>query len=350
MSESSTYRRIVGGETGVWAAPVRALLRALEGIYTLGVTLRNRRYDRKGAQVTLPIPVISVGNITAGGTGKTPLVIELVQRLESLGRNPAVISRGYKADQGEPNDEECLVRKHCPAVVCLADSDRGRAGVIAHREFGADVIVLDDGFQHRRLARTLDIVVVDATCPFGYGHLLPAGLLREPVEGLRRAHVVVVSRCGQVSKSDLARLETRLRDLAKNAALLQCDHLVTGIERLDGTPVEGSVEGERAVLFAGIGHPAAFRTTAQSLGVEVVGERWWPDHHHYRRGDIDALLKTNAFPSHDLLITTEKDAIKLAAIEGFDHARIAVIKITIDFAHDGGTILQSLLRDAQAES
>lgn len=350
MSESSTYRRIISGGIGAWGAPVRGLLRVLEGPYALGVNLRNRWYDRRGARVILPIPVISVGNLTAGGTGKTPLVIELARRLERMGRNPAVISRGYKANKGESNDEERLIRKHCPAVVCLSDSDRGHAGVIAHRKFGADAVILDDGFQHRQLARTLDIVVVDATCPFGFGHLLPRGLLREPLGALRRAHLVVATRCGQVSKSDLARLETRLRDLAENAVHLRCDHVVTGIERLDGTPIKGSLEGGRAVLFAGIGHPAAFRTTVQSLGVSVVGERWWPDHHHYRSADVNALLKANAFPPHDRLITTEKDAIKLAAIKGFDHARIAVVKIAIDFAHEGGTILQSLLDDALAES
>ena len=350
MREPSTYRRVIGGEAGPWAATARVLLHVLEGPYALAITLRNRWYDRRGAHVTLPIPVISVGNLTAGGTGKTPLVIELLQRLERMGRNPAVISRGYRADQGEPNDEERLIRKHCPTVVCLADSDRGRAGQVACQRFGADVIVMDDGFQHRQLARTLDIVVVDATCPFGYGHLLPRGLLREPLGALRRAQVVVISRCGQVSKAELARLETRLRELAKTATHLQCDHHFTGVECLDGTPISGLLEGRRAVLFAGIGQPQAFRTTAQSLGIEVVGERWWPDHHRYRLGDLKALLKANAFPPHDLLITTEKDAVKLSAVTGFDHTRIAVIKIAIDFAHNGGTILDKLLRNALARS
>ena len=350
MREPRTYRRIIGGEAGPWAATARALLHALEGPYGLGITLRNRWYDRRGARVTLPIPVISVGNLTAGGTGKTPLVIELLQRLERLGHNPAVISRGYRADQGEPNDEELLIRKHCPTVVCLADADRGRAGKVAYHRFGADVIVLDDGFQHRQLARVLDIVVIDATCPFGYGHLLPRGLLREPPEALRRAQVVVISRCGQVSKSALARLETRLRELAKTATHLQCDHRVAGVEWLDGTPISGSLEGRRAVLFAAIGHPAAFRTTARSLDIEIVGERWWPDHHHYRRADLSALLRANTFPPHDLLITTEKDAVKLRAVTGLDHSGIAVIKITIDFAHNGGTIIENVLKDALARS
>ena len=350
MNKSSVYRRIVNGEAGAWAIPIRAFLRGLESLYAGAIAFRNRTYDRRGPRVLLPVPVISVGNLTVGGTGKTPLVIELVQRLERMGRNPAVVSRGYKADRDEPNDEERLIRKHCPGVVCLSDPDRGGAGDLAHRKFGADVIVLDDGFQHRQLARTLDIVVVDATCPFGFGHLLPRGLLREPVGALRRAQVVVATRCDQVSRAQLGRLKTRLRDLAKQAVHLQCNHLVTGIERLDAAPIQDPLEGRRVVVFAGIGHPGAFKTTVQSLGVEIVGERWWPDHHHYRLADIKALLEVNAFPEHDLLITTEKDAIKLAEMKGFNHADIVVVKIAIDFADDGGTILQRLLEEMLVES
>ena len=150
----------------------------------------------------------------------------------------------------------------------------------------------------------------------------------------------------QVSPAELSGLDRRLRCLADGASLLKCTHRVTAVERLDGTPVETPLAGKRAVLFAGIGHPRAFAATARSLGVEVVGRRWWPDHHHYRPGDIASLLKAGAFPPHDLLITTEKDAIKLVGLTGVDGAGIAVIKIAIDFVGDGGTILQALLKEA----
>ena len=345
MSQPSRYRRIIAGDTGPWGAPVRAVLRVLEAVYAGGVAWRNRRYDRAGPRTVLAVPVISVGNITAGGTGKTPFVIEVVRRLEGVGRNPAVISRGYKAVDGEPNDEERLIRKHCPHVVCLSDPDRGRAAETACQRFGADVIVLDDAFQHRRLGRTVDIVVIDATCPFGYGHLLPRGLLREPVRGLQRADVVVITRCDQVSRTELSRLAARLRRLADRAIQLRCNHRVTAIERLDGTPVNEPLAGKRAVLFAAIGHPGAFVTTVQSLGVDVVGTRWWPDHHHYRMADINALQKTGAWPPYDLLITTEKDAIKLAEWERGESPSIVVVRVAIDFVDDGGTILQKLLEE-----
>ncbi|UCE60131.1 MAG: tetraacyldisaccharide 4'-kinase [Phycisphaerales bacterium] len=350
MDERSPYRRIMAGQTGVWAAPLRAVLRAGAIIYGGVVYLRNRRFDRRGPTAILPVPVISVGNITAGGTGKTPLVIELVNHLEQMGYSPAVVSRGYAAFDEQINDEECVIRAECPGVVCVSDPDRVQAGEIAHSKYGADVIVLDDGFQHRRLSRTLDIVVVDASCPFGYGYLLPRGLLREPVANLARGDVAVVTRSDQVSSAAMSALDKKLRRIAPDAVHLHCRHSVTGVCRLDGTPIDGALEGKRAVLFAGIGRPEAFATTVRSLDVEVVGERWWPDHYHYRVRDIDSLLGAGTFPAHDVLLTTQKDAAKISMLGRFEHANILVVNIAIDFLGDGGTILRSVLADALPRS
>jgi len=343
MDDDASYRRILSGRGGTWQRPIRLGLRCLEELYAFGVALRNRRFDRTGPKTVLPIPVISVGNITAGGTGKTPLVVELLQRLTKMGFAPAVVSRGYKAVPGEPNDEERFIERQVPGVVCLADANRIRAAEQAHREFGADVIVLDDGFQHRRIARTIDLVVIDATCPFGYGHLLPRGLLREPPSSLQRAHVVVITRCDQVSRARLSEVTARVRELADSAVVARCVHRVTGIERLDGTPAPIELAGKRAVLFAAIGRPEAFATTVRSLGVEIAGVRWWPDHHRYTQRDVSTLTQVGKFPQHDMLLTTEKDAVKLATLPDLDHAGIGVVKITIDFVGDGGTILESML-------
>jgi len=343
MHGESLYRKIVAGETGVWASPVRGLLWSASGVYGRVIALRNAWYDRKGATTRLPVPVISVGNLTVGGTGKTPFVIDLVRRLDALGFSPAVIARGYGASPGEPNDEQKLVQKNCPSVAYVSDPDRRRAGEFACRRFGADVIVLDDGFQHRRLARDLDIVLVDATCPFGYGHVLPRGLLREPVIGLRRAHVVVLTRCEQVSRTELTRIETRLRELAPDAAHLKCNHRVTAIQRLDGTAVEGGLDRKRVVLFAGIAQPQSFVTTVSSMGADVAAARWFPDHHHYTRRNLESLLHADRFPRHDFLVTTEKDAVKLAELRGLDGATIVVVRVAIDFVDDGGIMLQAIL-------
>jgi len=343
MNGSSLHRKIISGHGGVWAWPVRAGLRLLEGAYSTCVQIRNRHFDREGASVVVPIPVISVGNITAGGTGKTPLVMEVVRRLEAMGLSPAVVARGYKSASGEPNDEQRLVLKSCPGVGYVADPDRVRAAQFARLRCGADVIVLDDGFQHRRISRGLDIVLIDAMCPFGFDHLLPRGLLREPLEALRRADVIVVSRVDQVSASEISVIDNRLRHLTGDTILIKSRHRVIAVEHLDGPPVGEKIEGKRAVVFAGIGNPSAFRTTVRMLGVEIVGEKWWPDHHHYRRRDIDTLIATGRFAPHDMLLTTEKDAVKLAELGGLDHARIGVVRIAVDFLDDGGTMLQKAL-------
>ncbi len=346
MSEHSPYRRIISGQTGIWSLPVRALLRAGEVVYSGAVALRNRHYDRHGPRAVLPVPVISVGNITVGGTGKTPFVIDLIQRLEGMGYSPAAVSRGFKAPMDEPNDEERLIRKRCPSVVCLADPDRTRAAKSACSRHGADVIVLDDAFQHRRLGRSLDIVLVDATCPFGYDHLLPRGLLREPISSLARAGLVVLTRCDQTSPVELARIADRIRIFNGDLPLIKCSHRVTGIERLGGTPTDKTLTGKRAVLFAGIARPAAFVATVCALDVNVVGHRWWPDHHRYRRRDVDTLLTGARFAPYDVLITTEKDAVKLEGLGALDHMPIYVVKISIGFMEDGSTMLQHVLERA----
>lgn len=355
MGEHSIYRRIIGPGAPSWTLPIRGLLRLGEAGYTVAVGLRNAYYDWRGPRHVLPLPVISVGNLTVGGTGKTPFVIALVHRLAQMGLTPAVVARGYKAKPGEPNDEERLIRAHCPGVVVVSGVDRAAAAEVASREIGGDivalpdVIVLDDAFQHRRIARSLDIVLLDATCPFGYGHLLPRGLLREPVRSLRRAQAVVVTRADQATDHQRKVLRAAVRSWAGDVPLMECIHRVTSVERLDGTVVNGSLAGRRAVLFAGIARPEAFARTARSLGVDVVGTRWWPDHHHYQPGDIRSLLAKKRPHSgsptapYDVLLTTEKDAVKLARLDGLDDPGILVLKISIDFLADGVTILQNLL-------
>ncbi len=343
MATDAMYRRIMAGDAGVWAAPLRGLLRLGEAAYTVGINARNRRYDNNGPVTTLDVPVISVGNITVGGTGKTPLVIELVRRLGAVGKSPAVVARGYGSEVGETGDEQRLIRRHCPDVAYVADADRIAGAQHAVAAFGADVIVLDDGFQHRRLGRKLDIVLIDATCPFGYGHVLPRGLLREPVTALRRAGLVVITRCDQASPVSLQETQRKLERLVDGAAIIRCRHDAVGIEDLHGHDLTKSVAGQRAVLFAAIGNPASFAHTCLSLGVEVVGHRWWPDHHRYTQRDVNTLTRVGKFPPHDILLTTEKDAVKLSQLPALDHTGIGVVKVAIDFVDDGGTILESKL-------
>ena len=343
MDRAPLHHRILSKDVGLWGVPVRAGLRAIEVGYAAAIALRNAHYDGNGPRAVLPVPVISVGNVTAGGTGKTPLVIELLERLGRMGCNPVVVSRGYKAHDGGANDEERLIRCHVPGAICLSSSNRMEAGEAAIQSHRADVIVLDDAFQHRQLGRTLDIVLVDATCPFGFDHLLPRGLLREPLEALRRADAIVLTRCDQVSPQELARVEARIRSFHDTAKIIKCKHRVTKLQSLGGLPVDEPPDGKRAVLFAGIGRPGAFAETVRGMGVEVVGERWWPDHHAYVSKDWSELVGAHRFPQHDWLMTTEKDAVKLVGLSGTEGAGIVVVRVAIDFEGDGGTMLQSLL-------
>jgi len=343
------HRRIVSGQSGLWAAPVRWAMGRLSRVYSWGVAARNRAFDCRGAAARLSVPVISVGNIIAGGTGKTPLVIDITGRLIERGRKPAVISRGYRGGPDGLNDEHQLIQRHCPQAICLSDPDRVRGGQLAIQRDGADVIVLDDAFQHRRIHRDFDIVLIDATCPFGFDRLLPRGLLREPPWQLRRADIIVITRVDQVSPGDLAVIANRIRHYAAGTQILKCRHRPVSVSTLKTgvapvlDPCGTSLEGKQVVCFAGVGNPEAFEATVASMGAEVVGRKWWPDHHRYHPKDMDELLRAGRFPDFDLLVTTEKDAVKLTPLAPLPHPQIAVVGVKIELLDGGATILAARL-------
>lgn len=325
------------------------MLAAAEIPYAGAVRIRNRLYDRRGPRGRVQIPVISVGNITTGGTGKTPCVIAVVQLLTALGRKPAVIARGYKSAAGLPNDEELLVRAACPNVLYVADPNRVRAAERVARGRLTDVIVLDDGFQHRALHRDLDLVLIDATCPFGYEHLLPRGRLREPIASLGRADAAVITRCDQVDGAGIQAIESRMKQHLADRPILRARHRVVTIEPLSQTPPKvshASNERRNVVLFAGIGRPCAFQQTIEMLGHSVVDCHWFPDHHRYHQGDIEWLRRR--FPRAECLLTTEKDAVKLTALDTAGMP-IHVVKVAIDFGVPGLTMVESLLEEALAK-
>lgn len=346
MIEPTLGRRILAGQTGLWALPLQAALRAGEIAYSTIVQCRNRFYDDARRVVRVTAPVISVGNITVGGTGKTPMVIELARRLESAGRNPVIVARGYGGVASAPSDEELLIRKACPAVAYVCESNRFRGADLAIKRMGADAIVLDDAFQHRRLHRDLDIVLIDALCPFGFGHVLPRGLLREPLSGLARAHVAIVTRFDQAPQHELQRIETVFRNHNHDAPIIRSCTKVSGIEYLDAVPVAGIAPGMRVLAFAGIGRPQGFAATLASLGLEVVATRWWPDHHPYRQVEITRMLEDPRNPPYDLAMTTEKDAVKIVQLKGLDPRSIGVVRIGLEFPGGGDAVLNRLVEQA----
>jgi tetraacyldisaccharide 4'-kinase len=348
MNAPSVYHRVIAADDRPWSLPLRAVLRAASTLYRVGVSARNRRYDRNAAaSVRLPVPVISVGNVTTGGTGKTPLVIEIARRLRERHRTPAVLSRGYKAAADQEADELRLVRRRLPEVICVADPDRLRGARAAINHHGVDVILLDDGFQHRALARDVDIVLIDATCPFGYGHLLPRGLLREPLEALRRASLLVISRADQVDDASLELIEAALERYAPAVPRVRSRHHPAGFVALDGQDVSLTPNRVSPVFcFAAIANPAAFRRTVESTGIRIVGVQWWPDHHAYRERDVARVGQLARHAGASALLTTEKDAVKLSDLAVSWTTPVYAQRIEIDFLDEGDRILTWFINQA----
>ena len=336
-------RRVMAG-TDIWTLPVRSVLRVCSATYGLAVAVRNRRYDGGMHSLSVEVPVISVGNITTGGTGKTPLVTDIVDRLQQRGHRVAVLSRGYRAEAGGMADEVRLMSRKLPQAVFLQDPNRCGAARRAMGDHQVNAIVLDDAFQHRRIARDLDMVTIDATCPFGYGHLLPRGLLREPLTSLGRAHLIVITRADQAEAEALRTLHGRLEQVAPGVRRIACRHRPSGFVRLDGTPDEFQPHhGCKIVCVSAIGNPAAFEKTVRQFDAEVVRHLVYPDHHRYAPADLRRIAAVAARHDAAAVVTTEKDAVKLAALSFDWPCRMLALCVQIDFLDGGNTILDRML-------
>lgn len=333
LPEPESFKRIADGSArGAGAALARAVLQAASIPYGAAVAIRNAGYDTGMlASRSAPIPVISVGNLTLGGTGKTPLVAWVARRLASRGHRPAVVSRGYAARPGDVSDEAAELAVVVPGTMHVADRDRV-AGAHTAAAAAATVAVLDDGFQHRRLRRDLDIVAIDATDPFGCGHLFPRGLLREPVRGIRRAAAVVLTRATSVDAHRRAAIRGILADANRGGpppAWMEAEHRPVGLRDAEGRTAPLSLlQGQRVAAFAGIGNPTAFRGTLATLGCDVVAFTSFPDHHAYPAADLDRLAAT--IPSGvDLVVVTLKDLVKIAR-PTLGPARLVALEIALE--------------------
>ncbi|MHC4221936.1 MAG: tetraacyldisaccharide 4'-kinase [Planctomycetota bacterium] len=326
--DQAKYKKLVSGQTkGLLAAALRLMLWVLSLVYAIVICLRNLLYW-VGLLPSYDVgaAVISVGNITAGGTGKTPLVIWLAKQI-SEDHKCAILSRGYKAS-GEDIDEPAVISQACPQVVVIVNPDRVAGAAEAVRKLGSEVLIADDGFQHRRLARDIDIVTIDATCPFGYGKMLPAGLLREPISSLRRADAVVLTRCDLV---DTAEIEQRIRIIKTDMIIARSIHAAVGVKSLDDQLIElDQLKGKKIFAFCGIGNPDAFLRTIENLNLNMVGSKIFDDHHHYTQSCLDDICREGKNVSADLMLTTKKDQTKLVA--GFTSAiEVGYLEIEIKF-------------------
>lgn len=342
---------------------VRTALRPASAVWEVLSRSRNLMYDRGIARIRrLPVPVVSVGNITVGGTGKSPTTIELARRLIAAGLRPLVLSRGYGSKgygtrvvsdgeqialgPDEAGDEPVMIAASVRGLPVVVDPDRVRGGLAAVRRFSPDLILLDDGFQHRRLARDLDIVLLDAVDPFGRYALLPSGFLREPFSGLARADVFLVTHAppdealGTLT-SVVRRYNTRapiLRAIHRAESLAPVGGYVAGVAGAgsprqpagrpspDASRSEPSIadegptapqplkmlDGAPVFAFCGIGNPEGFRATLLESGARLVGFRAFPDHHRFTSGEIQEIRAAAARTRGISVVTTEKDAVRIA--------------------------------------
>ena len=324
-------RRVMSGEArGATAALLRAATSAAEPFYSLAASARNRLFDNGVFRsARLPRPVISVGNITTGGTGKTPLVRWLAARLRDHGKRVAILSRGYKAAPGSRGDEQLMLDRllNGPGasnpVSIVANPDRVAAATALLRDRPeVDLFLLDDGFQHRRVRRDLDLVVISATSPFGYGHVLPRGMLREPIRGLSRAGAFVVTHADAVDPATLAQIEREVRRHNSDAPLYRAAHVQSALRRPDGElmPI-AALRGCTWFAFCGIGDPQAFSKQLESTGGRRAGFRAFPDHYNYTADDVATLKRDAAAAGADVLVTTEKDWPKLSRLPATGEAK-----------------------------
>ena len=374
--------------------PAAALLKHL---YAAIVTLRNALYTRGIFQTRrLPCTVISVGNIVVGGTGKTPAVIAIAKQLQADGVRVAILLRGYKRQSrekitivtdgeqrfctaAESGDEADMMARLLPGIPIIVGRHRYAAGQLAINRFKSEVLLLDDGFQHRQLHRDEDIVTVDATRPFGTGQFLPAGTLREPITALRRADIILLTRTDSIGRRDIpvpktepistsrrdipvpktptiqtgraflqeeglhADIREELGKLVPNTPVLESVHRPTHLYRLSDAgdseqlPLKW-LSGKRLLAVCGIGNPNAFVTTLNHYTPETVELLAFPDHHVYTEADCQRIQRKMTQTGAACIVTTQKDEQKLVRFA--EELPIAVLAVTLVITD--GALLASL--------
>lgn len=310
--------------------------------YGWAVRLRSLFYSLKLLKTkTLPCPVVSVGNITVGGTGKTPLVMTLAKGLRDRGTSVAILSRGYKRTRTfepvvsdgkellltaeESGDEPFLMARVCKGVPVLVGKDRFENGRVALQRFGIKGLLLDDGYQYLRLHRDLDILLVDSTLGFGDHHLLPRGVLREHLRSLRRAHLFLLTK---VEDPEACRpLEGEIHEIHPRAQVFHSHYQpISLVDAEDEQWEVDSLKGKKILALSGIGNPGYFSSLLKRCGTEIVSEAIFPDHHVYTAKDLSSV--TEGSEGADLIVTTEKDMLKLRNL-GIDRLPIRALRVVM---------------------
>ena len=319
-----------------------AILKGLSCIFAAIVALRYFLY-RVGLKRRHPlgIQVISIGNVTAGGTGKTPVTEIFARTLAAEGRKVAILSRGYRRkeapwwqrlftdvispplvvsdgkhvllDSATGGDEPYMLASHLPGVAVVVDRDRVKAGRYAIKRLGCDTIILDDGFQYQKLKHSIEVVLVDSTNPFGNGNMLPRGILRDPVRHLKRADIIFLTKC----RGDVSAVVQEIRKYNKTAEIVECTHAPKSLKDVwsrEEFPLTW-LEGKTTCTLSGIASPKGFENSLRHLGAKVVWCERYADHHSYDSSEILYALNRTADMGADALVTTEKDAVRFPRFE-----------------------------------
>lgn len=333
------YQLVHGHNAGILGRILLAVLRLFSVFYGIGVFCKLILY-RYGIlkQHRLPCKVISLGNITVGGTGKTPTAQVLAAMIRDMGFRVVILNRGYRANwQGqiglvsdgqhihmtavEAGDEAFLLAKNVPGVAVVVGKDRALTGEYAVKKLNAQVIILDDGYQHWQLARDLDIVLIDTLNVFGNNFLLPRGTLREPLENLARAQAFLLTKVDQSTPQARSRIRATLQRVNRNALVVESVHNPVCLLELGDwhkglrtkTVAPESIRGRKVLAFSAIGNPSSFEQTLHDVGAEVVAAERYPDHHDYTMAELQSAMEKALEEGACALATTEKDAVKIPA-------------------------------------
>jgi len=326
-----------------------SLLSALSVLYRALVYLRRIFFGfHIFKRNKIPCPVISIGNLTLGGTGKTPTVIQVAQLLTKNNRRPVVVSRGYGrkdetkiivvsdgqsvlVDTQTGGDEPVMIGSKLPGIPVVVGRKRYQAALLALQRFSPDVVVLDDGFQHIQLKRDLDIVLLDAGNPFGNGKLFPAGILREPINALKRAHAVLITKTDVAT--DVGKLKEAIRQHTRARIFTSSQIPVDLIDyRSSDIKPLTALRGSKVLALSGIARPDSFTSMLRSLGADITATCTYRDHFDYQKSDLAAIYRKAADEKISMIVTTEKDAIRLKKLhaDGVWALRIELIVVEND--------------------
>jgi tetraacyldisaccharide 4'-kinase len=344
------FKAVDPSETGILLTIIRLLLWPVALCYGFAIRLRNLAYDRGWISPNCyNVPVISTGNITTGGTGKTPFTAWIARLLQTNGLHPAILSRGYGADSKTGiDDENQMLRDELPDVPIIINADRSAAAKEAIERGGAEVMLMDDGFQHRRLARDLDILLIDATFPFGGGHLLPRGLLREPLSELRRADIFVITRSDLTDAHRIDEICSQLNAIAPDKPVVKARHRPVSLQTLSAREADSTVNNiSLAILadgswagFCSIGNPFAFKETLVRLCDSLPVFEAFPDHHHYNDEEIEEIRQKALRHRCRGVVTTTKDATKMRRLSQLiAPIPVYALKVEMTIIEDRGRLL-----------